>query len=41
MSYEQQLRLARAAEDAGYDAYFRSDHFLTMGAGRVPPADPR
>ncbi|MFL6128193.1 MAG: LLM class F420-dependent oxidoreductase [Mycobacteriales bacterium] len=32
-SYGQLLRLARAAEDAGYDAFFRSDHFLTMGAG--------
>jgi F420-dependent oxidoreductase-like protein len=32
-SYEQQLRLARAAEDAGFDAYFRSDHYLAMGGG--------
>ena len=30
-SYEQLLRLARAAEDAGYDAFFRSDHYLAMG----------
>ena len=30
-SYDQLLRLARAAEDAGYDAFFRSDHYLTMG----------
>jgi F420-dependent oxidoreductase-like protein len=30
-TYDQQLRLARAAEDAGYDAYFRSDHYLAMG----------
>jgi F420-dependent oxidoreductase-like protein len=40
MSYQQQLRLARAAEDAGYDAYFRSDHFLTMGGDGLPgPTD--
>jgi F420-dependent oxidoreductase-like protein len=32
-TYEQQLRLARAAEAAGYDAYFRSDHYLVMGGG--------
>jgi len=30
-SYDQLLRLARAAEDAGYDAFFRSDHYLAMG----------
>ncbi|WP_232666399.1 LLM class F420-dependent oxidoreductase [Pseudonocardia sp. TRM90224] len=30
-SYADQLRLARASEDAGYDAYFRSDHYLAMG----------
>jgi len=40
MSYDQQLRLARASEDAGYDAYFRSDHFLTMGGDGLPgPTD--
>lgn len=27
------VRLARAVEDAGYDAFFRSDHFLAMGPG--------
>ncbi len=32
-SYEQLLRLARASEDAGFDAFFRSDHYLAMGAG--------
>src|SRR5262249_27913805 len=32
-SYDQQLRVARAAEDAGFDAFFRSDHYLVMGAG--------
>jgi F420-dependent oxidoreductase-like protein len=30
-SYDQLLRLARAAEDAGYGAFFRSDHYLAMG----------
>jgi F420-dependent oxidoreductase-like protein len=36
-SYEQQLRLARASEDAGYDAFFRSDHLLRMGSGDPRP----
>jgi F420-dependent oxidoreductase-like protein len=30
-SYEDLLRVAKAAEDAGYDAFFRSDHYLRMG----------
>jgi alkanesulfonate monooxygenase len=30
-SYDQQLRLARAAEAAGFEGFFRSDHYLTMG----------
>ncbi len=39
-SYDQQLRLARASEDAGFDAYFRSDHLLSfMGAGEPGPTD--
>lgn len=39
-TYGQQLRMARAAEDAGYDAYFRSDHYLTMGGDGLPgPTD--
>jgi alkanesulfonate monooxygenase len=39
-SYDQQLRLARAAEDAGYGAYFRSDHYLAMsGTGLPGPTD--
>jgi F420-dependent oxidoreductase-like protein len=29
-SYEDQLRVARHAEDLGFDAFFRSDHYLTM-----------
>jgi F420-dependent oxidoreductase-like protein len=30
-TYEQQLTLARAAEELGFDAFFRSDHFVVMG----------
>ncbi len=30
-SYEQQLRMARATEDGGFSAFFRSDHYLAMG----------
>src|SRR5918995_6838408 len=30
-SYDQLLRLARASEDAGFDGFFRSDHYLAMG----------
>jgi F420-dependent oxidoreductase-like protein len=32
-SYETLLRLARAAEDCGFDGFFRSDHYLAMGDG--------
>jgi F420-dependent oxidoreductase-like protein len=32
-SYEQLLGIARAAEHGGFDAFFRSDHFLRMGPG--------
>src|ERR1700733_11116461 len=39
-SYDQQLRVAQAAEDAGFDAFFRSDHFLAMGGDGLPgPTD--
>ena len=39
-SYEQQLRMAQTAEAAGFDAFFRSDHFLTMGGDGLPgPTD--
>ena len=39
-SYDQLLRLARASEDAGYDAFFRSDHYRAMGGdGRPGPTD--
>jgi alkanesulfonate monooxygenase SsuD/methylene tetrahydromethanopterin reductase-like flavin-dependent oxidoreductase (luciferase family) len=30
-SYEQQLAVAQEAERLGFDAFFRSDHFLRMG----------
>jgi F420-dependent oxidoreductase-like protein len=32
-SYADQLSVARHAEELGFDAFFRSDHFLTMGEG--------
>src|SRR3569832_2661085 len=35
-TYDDLLRVARATEDCGYDAFFRSDHFLAMGV----PGDP-
>ncbi|MFE6224627.1 LLM class F420-dependent oxidoreductase [Streptomyces sp. NPDC057854] len=31
--YDTLLRVARATEDLGFDAFFRSDHYLRMGAG--------
>ncbi|GAY08503.1 LLM class F420-dependent oxidoreductase [Pseudonocardia sp. N23] len=39
--YDDLLRLARSAEDAGYDAFFRSDHYLVMGdaSGEPGPTD--
>ena len=39
-TYEQLLAVARTAEDAGYDAFFRSDHYLAMGGDGLPgPTD--
>lgn len=40
-SYDDQLRVAQAAERLGFDAFFRSDHFLSMGAsdGLPGPTD--
>jgi alkanesulfonate monooxygenase len=32
-SYDDLLRIARAGDELGYDAFFRSDHYLKMGAG--------
>ena len=36
-TYDDLLRVARAVEDAGYDAFFRSDHFVSMGDGSGEP----
>jgi F420-dependent oxidoreductase-like protein len=36
-TYDQQLAVARAAEDLGFDGYFRSDHYLRMGEGDPGP----
>lgn len=36
-SYDDQLAVARAAEQLGYGAFFRSDHFLRMGDGSPDP----
>ena len=39
-SYTQQLAVAQAAEAHGFDAFFRSDHFLAMGGDGLPgPTD--
>jgi F420-dependent oxidoreductase-like protein len=40
-SYDQLLRLAQAAEAAGYDGFFRSDHYMRGGDGdgRPGPTD--
>lgn len=36
-TYDDLLRVARTSEDAGFDAFFRSDHFLAMGDGSGEP----
>jgi F420-dependent oxidoreductase-like protein len=36
-SYDDLLAVAREAERLGFDAFFRSDHFLTMGPGTGEP----
>jgi F420-dependent oxidoreductase-like protein len=39
-SYDDLLRVAKATEDLGFDAFFRSDHYLTMGGDGLPgPTD--
>ncbi|MFW0796245.1 LLM class F420-dependent oxidoreductase [Gordonia sp. CPCC 205515] len=39
-TYDDQLRMAKAAEDLRFDAFFRSDHFLAMNAEGLPgPTD--
>src|SRR5580658_3372479 len=32
-SYDQLLAVARTAEECGFGAFFRSDHYLSMGPG--------
>ena len=34
--YDTLLRVAKATEDLGFDAFFRSDHYLKMGVGQRP-----
>ncbi|MCF6425868.1 MULTISPECIES: LLM class F420-dependent oxidoreductase [Amycolatopsis] len=36
-SYDDLLRVAKATEDNGFDAFFRSDHFLKMGSASGLP----
>jgi alkanesulfonate monooxygenase len=36
-SYEDQLAVARHTEECGFSAFFRSDHYLKMGAGDGMP----
>ena len=39
-TYDQQLRVALAAEQLGFGAFFRSDHYLAMGGDGLPgPTD--
>lgn len=39
-TYDDILAVAKATEELGFDAFFRSDHFLTMGGGGLPgPTD--
>lgn len=39
-SYADQLAVARTAEELGYSAFFRSDHYLAMSGGGLPgPTD--
>jgi F420-dependent oxidoreductase-like protein len=37
-SYEQLLAVARTAEECGFEAFFRSDHYLRMGSATGLPA---
>lgn len=39
-TYDDLLTVAKATEDLGFDAFFRSDHYLTMGGDGLPgPTD--
>ena len=37
-SYDQLLAVARTAEECGYGAFFRSDHYLKMGSASGRPS---
>jgi F420-dependent oxidoreductase-like protein len=37
-TYEQLLAVARTAEESGFEAFFRSDHYLRMGSSDGTPA---
>src|SRR5690349_4622694 len=37
-SYDQLLAVARTAEECGFEAFFRSDHYLKMGSASGLPA---
>ena len=39
-TYDQLLAVAREAEAAGFDAFFRSDHYLKMGGVTACPGRP-
>lgn len=39
-SYDTLLTVAKATEDLGFDAFYRSDHYLRMGSGTACPARP-
>ena len=36
-TYDELLAIARVSEELGFDAFFRSDHFLRMGSGAGEP----
>jgi F420-dependent oxidoreductase-like protein len=39
-TYDELLTVARRTEETGFDAFFRSDHYLTMGGDGLPgPTD--
>ena len=39
-TYDELLAVARRTEETGFDAFFRSDHYLTMGGDGLPgPTD--
>src|SRR6476660_2147910 len=39
-TYDDLLAVARRAEECGFDAFFRSDHYLAMGGDGLPgPTD--